>query len=742
MYMKNFTAILLVAVCAVTARPMDADSAEYVTELHDVEVVGLKQMPDDNLQLSTVVEGKAIDEYRVLTVRDMSEITPNFYVPAYGSRMTSSIYVRGLGARIDQPVVGLNVDNVPYLNKDSYDFDLVDIKRVEVLRGTRAVLNGRNSMAGQVNIYTLSPWDFQGFRLKAEFGRANSANAAASWYGRLSGNLATSVMGNIAITDGFYKNTANPGDRDCGREHQGTFRWKLSWHPASRWSLSNVANVSGYKQNGYPYEHLATGKIAYNDTTFYRRFGFSDGLTISYTGKRMIATSVTSVQYIDDNMTLDQDFRPESIFTLTQKRHEWALTQDIFAKGVRDRYEWLIGVFGFYKPTDMKAPVTFGDDGIRTLIENNVNSALPPGMRLRWDERSILLGSDFKTRDGGFALYHQSSYRLGAFTFQGGLRWDIEHVGMDYDSHTSTSATMERQTPAGWIPLGTRPIEIDDHGHLSQTFNELLPQVIVSYRAGIVDISASAAKGYKAGGYNTQMFSDVLLQQMMASMGQETDYDIDKMLTYKPERLWNYELSAQITPTYGNFTAEAVLFLMNCRNQQLTVFPDGNTTGRAMTNAGRTRSYGVETTVQWSPVNRLSLRGSYGYTHAVFTRYDNGRQNLKGKRLPYAPAHTLFAGADYTLPFTFWGVTPSVSADVRAVGDIYWDDMNSARQPFYALLNTSVNFTHRLCSVSLWGTNITNTKYNTFYFTSVGNVFVQRANPWSVGATLRINFEQ
>ena len=61
-------------------------------------------------------------------------MAPNFYMPDYGSRMTSSVYVRGLGARMDQPVVGLNIDNVPVLNKDAYDFDVFDIERIEVLR--------------------------------------------------------------------------------------------------------------------------------------------------------------------------------------------------------------------------------------------------------------------------------------------------------------------------------------------------------------------------------------------------------------------------------------------------------------------------------------------------------------------------------------------------------------------------------------------------------------------------------
>lgn len=736
---------VLAAAIAVSAQASEADSAQYVTDLRDVEVVGVKQQPGDNLDLVTVVDSLDIQRFRIETVRGVSDIVPNFYMPAYGSRMTSSIYVRGLGSRIDQPVVGMNVDNVPYLNKDNFDFDLFDIKRIEVLRGSRALLNGRNAMAGQVNITTMSPWDWRGFRMYADFGRANTAKASVSWYGRMTPKVATSIMANIGITDGFYKNQAKLNDYDyCGREHQAALRWKTSWHPATRWSLANTFYISGSKQNGYPYENLKTGIIAYNDTTFYRRFGFSDGLTVSYTGKRMIATSVTSVQYLDDNMTLDQDFLPDDIFTLTQKRREWAITEDLFAKGTRGKYDWLIGVFGFYKPTDMEAPVTFLDSGISQLIEKNVNSHLPAGMELRWDERRFELGSNFNQHDGGFALYHQSTVRLGEFTLQGGLRWDIEHVSLDYHSLCHTSATMGRLLPGGrFMPLGSRPIDIDKTGHLSQTFNQLLPRVTVDWTHGAVNLRASVAKGYKAGGYNVQMFSDILQQQLMESMGVQAQYDIEKMLTYKPEKSWTYEFSTAYTAPNGRFNAEATFFFMPCRDQQLTIFPPGQTTGRAMVNAGRTRSLGVEVTAHWQPIDALDLRASYGYTNATFRQHVSALDiDLRGKRLPYAPSNTLFVSADYTLPWTFWNITPSVNISSRGVGNIYWDDLNTVSQNFYATLDASVTFTHKLISLTIWGSNITNTRYNTFYFTSIGNSFVQRANPWSIGGTLRINFAQ
>jgi outer membrane receptor protein involved in Fe transport len=251
-------------------------------------------------------------------------------------------------------------------------------------------------------------------------------------------------------------------------------------------------------------------------------------------------------------------------------------------------------------------------------------------------------------------------------------------------------------------------------------------------------VRASVAKGYKAGGYNTQMFSDVLQQQMMEQMGVTATYDIEQMMTYKPEKSWTYELSTAAQTADGRLNGELVLYYMNCRDQQLTIFPSGTTTGRAMTNAGRTRSCGVEFTASWHPVDAFDIRASYGYTNAKFTRYNNGIQDLEGKYLPYAPQHTLFAAARYELPVEFAGIKPSVNVNTRAAGKIYWTDDNTESQDMYATLGASIVFEHELASLTLWGENLTNTKYNTFYFESIGNKFVQRANPWSIGATLRL----
>ena len=133
-----FIVPLALASAAATASPSET-RVEYTDSVHalgELNVVALKQeaMLRDDAVSATVVGSAELDALNTAAMKGISDVVPNFYIPDYGSRITSTMYVRGIGARMDQPAVGLNVDNVPYLNKNAYDFDLADIESVEMLR--------------------------------------------------------------------------------------------------------------------------------------------------------------------------------------------------------------------------------------------------------------------------------------------------------------------------------------------------------------------------------------------------------------------------------------------------------------------------------------------------------------------------------------------------------------------------------------------------------------------------------
>lgn len=731
--------LFLCVVGATVCMTAQTDSIRAPHRLREVEVLGLKQMPSADILPVTKLGRAEITRLGIETVRDVSDIVPNLFSPSYGSRMTSSIYMRGLGSRIDQAVVGLTVDGVPFLNKDAYDFDIPDMSYFEVHRGAQSVLNGRNAMAGQINIYTLSPRDVQGWRFMAEYGRGNQAKVSASGYFKLNPKLFTSLSAYYGHTDGFWRNDHN--GKLTGNENNGSVRWKTVWAPNRALSLTNTAAFSISRQSGYPYASYESDKISYNDTCFYRRNAFSDGITLAWAGKRVVVTSLTSVQYLDDNLTLDQDFTSADYFTLTQARKEWTVTEDLFTKGSRGSYQWMGGVTGYYRGSHMKAPVTFYDTGIRELIEKNRNE-YNPDYPISWDARQFPLNCDFRNPSGGFALYHQSVYNLGSWTFEAGIRWDIEQVSCTYNNIADATYTIWHLMPDGDREVfSNRQLSIHDNGKLSQTFNEILPKAVVGYNFSWGRAYASFTKGYKSGGFNCQMFSDVLQQQVMSTMGVSMLYEVEDIIAYKPETSWNYELGISASLFDKKLTGDAVAFYIDCRNQQLTMFPPGTITGRIMTNAGRTRSAGAELSVRFEPNSSWRVSATYGYTNAKFVKYDNGRQDFKGNRVPYVPENTVFGSVVWNTPWHPGGMSTEVNATVRCAGDIMWNEENTVAQRFYALPGISFILRASKWSLKLWGENLTNTRYNTFYFLSMGNEFVQRGNPITFGATFRLHLD-
>ncbi len=742
------------------AEGSDVDTAIVVDR---VQVSAIKQgsVLRDQPVAATVVGLRTIERERIATLGDLSQRIPNLHIPEYGSHMTSSIYVRGLGARIDQPVVGLNVDNVPVLSKDNFDTELADAERIEVLRGPQSTLYGRNTMGGVINVYTLSPLRYEGVRLGMGYGSGNTWQLRASVYNPLTPRLGVSAAAWYKRSDGFFDNDFT-GER-CDWERSGGGRWKVQWRSRGGWSLDNTFACSLLEQGGYPYAYageaivrdgstvIRPGQIAHNDPCGYERTALSDGLTLRRDAARFSFSSITSYQYSDDEMTLDQDFLPLSYFTLRQARREHALTEDlVFRSHDTGRYRWLAGLFGFYRHGTMEAPVHFKQTGIDELIFANANaSADATGLHYEKVADELPLRSDFRMPAWGAALYHESTFTAGRWQFTAGLRVDYEHTRLRYRSR----ADFDYRVRIGSNAPVAGSVRVDQQRTIAHDYTELLPKAAITYRFDEAhDLYVSVAKGYKAGGFNTQMFSDILQEKIKWQMLSGLEYDEPDAMSYKPEYSWNCELGGHFTCMDGLVRGDFALFWIECRDQQLTVFPPGSTTGRMMTNAGRTRSRGGELSLLIAPHRNVEVNLAYGYTDARFLRYDttgedaSGRPaavSYRGKRLPYAPQHTLSAAAAWTIPTgVSWLGDVVLRAGMQGAGRIEWNEANTRSQPFYALLDASLRIEHRRYGIDLWSRNLTDTFYDVFYFKSIGNEFVQRGRPRTFGITITLKIDR
>lgn len=139
MIKKTYT--LLLVFIAVTSLHAEESMPKDTTTVLDIEEVVIIASPKENMKLrqmptaSSLISQQDMQQYRINSLKNVSNIVPNFFIPDYGSRLTSAVYIRGIGARINTPSVGLYVDNIPYIDKSAFDFNFYDIERIDVLRG-------------------------------------------------------------------------------------------------------------------------------------------------------------------------------------------------------------------------------------------------------------------------------------------------------------------------------------------------------------------------------------------------------------------------------------------------------------------------------------------------------------------------------------------------------------------------------------------------------------------------------
>ena len=727
---------------------------------------------------------------QVTGIKSLTSLVPNLFIPDYGSRLTTAVYIRGIGSRINTPAVGLYVDNIPYIDKSAFDFNYADIEQIEVLRGPQSLLYGRNTMGGLIKVQTKSPFTYQGTDIRLGAATYGDYNASLTHYHRISSRFAFSAGGFYEHGGGFFKNSYKDNER-MDRSDAGGGRLHALFLPKDNLKIDANINYEYSDQGGYPYYYMGSvspadeqsgladyvGRIAYNDPSGYRRGLLNGGLNIEWQTPAFIASFITGYQHLNDRMAMDQDFTPRDIFTLVQKQRSNTLSEEIVFKSKPGRqWQWTTGAFGFYQWLKTSAPVLFKRQGIEELIEDNANAAFPsspqaPQMALSIHNDNLLIGGDFSTPQMSAAVYHQSTWNdllVEGLSVSAGLRLDYEQMWLDYNSASD---------PMHFgFSFAMGPMQLEDNdmqalsalvGKMRHDYLQLLPRFSVEYewRRGN-NAYVTVAKGYRSGGYNIQMFSDLVQSQfingmkgameqsqalapissMVSAMMPEVEVDVEGTALYRPEYTWSYEAGTHLTLWQDRLTADLAAFLMNTRDQQVSQF-SANGMGRVTRNAGRSRSVGAEAAVVARLTDALTLNASYGYTYATFRDYQTvdaagEAVDYRGRVVPFIPRHTLNVGGEYVFTLAPHKLFDRIrfNADYNAAGRIYWTEDNTASQSFYGTLNARLSLKKGQGVVALWVRNALDKDFASFYFESMGNRFMQRGRPLQAGIELRCRF--
>lgn len=759
----------------------------------------------------SVINSQTLAEHQVASLKDMSSLVPNFFIPEYGSRLTSAIYIRGVGSRINTPAVGLYVDNTPYIDKSAFDFNLYDIERVDVLRGPQGTLYGRNTMGGLVRVFTKSPFAGDGTDVNLKFStRDNHYGTSVTHRHRISNTFALSAGGYYEGRRGMFANSMSGQYVDGMKSGGGRLRGILL--PTDRWKLDLSISYDNSDEGGYPYYYEGVvsgdeeypqlvGLISNGHEAGYRRSLFNAGLNAEYVAPAWQMNSATAYQSLGDRMTLDQDFLQPDIYTMEQHQRINTLNEELTFRSRRQGtgkplWEWVSGAGAMYQWLHTEAPVTFHGDGLQWL-GRSLGATMPQvstipmlaamgytSMDITFRGDRLYMGNNFDTPTLGLAAFHQSTLnippRLSASL---GLRFDYEHLTMDYDAPADAGYTFQMPNatnPRMAVSLDALTSHLTYHGLMQGDYFRILPKAALKYDldADCGNIYLSVSEGMRSGGYNLQMFSDLLQGALRADMTDGVkqgvkDYLADlaasgtttmpafvpglvgdimdrqmpqfqapttDQVVYRPEYSWNYELGTHLNLARGALQVDASTYIMTIRNQQIARFADTGL-GRKMVNAGRSRSYGAELTTRWTPDTHIAVTANYGYTHSIFTHYDDGSDEAdRHNYIPFVPQHTIAVDAAYrVMPRRHtWLNAITLAASLTGAGRIYWTEDNRHFQNFYTKLGARVMFHTPHMTVSLWGDNLAATRYNTFYFESANHAFTQHGRPLQFGIDVRL----
>lgn len=709
----------------------------------------------------TILTPQQIAARQVVSIKDISAFVPNLYMPDYGAKLTSAIYIRGIGARSSGQSIGLYVDNVPYMDKSSFDFELIDIQRIEVLRGPQGTLYGRNAMGGIINVHTVSPLVYQGVKASVSYGNYNQLNVKASAFTKLCPNLGLSVGAYYDRGDGFFTNAYT--DKKIDGEETAGGHLKLQWNLTPRFTATYSASYEYTDQGAFPYglydeETDKVAQVNINDESAYRRSLLNHNLSLVYQNDRVLLTSVTGYQFLDDDMKMDQDYSDASIFILNQLQKQHAFTEEITIKSRTDRnYQWSFGAYGFYNKLHTRGPVEFRKDGIKSVLQPIFDDLKDAGMpiTLQITNESLHIPGNFKTPSYGTALYHQSTYNnlfTDGLSLTAGIRLDYEKQEMEYDSEAKMNLAMVTAPGRPPIDLSEQyPASVIDE-KLSQDFWQALPKVSLKYECTPRTFTyLSVAKGYKAGGYNVQMSADIMQSQLKYDVLKAFEgrvpaelivapRPVKEVIAYNPETSWNYEIGMRSELVKNRLHAELTGFYMDVRDLQMTQFVSSGS-GRYLSNAGKARSWGVELSMRAILSDEFTADLNYGYTHATFRDYNDGKGDYKGNYIPYTPQQTLSVGLQYNKALrNRWLDQVFASAQCNSAGKIYWTEANELTQPFYAIVNAQTGVRKGVVSLSVWARNLTDTDYSAFYFESFDKPFMQKGKPLQFGAKINVAF--
>lgn len=603
-----------------------------------------------------------------------------------GTTLNQSLFLRGVGTTTfsiaGEPSVSAVVDGVVFARTGEAFGDLVDIERMEVLRGPQGTLFGKNASAGVINIVTKQPTrDFGGYLEGSYFTGGNEARIRGALNVPITENLLSRFTGFYSRFDGNIRNDAFGGRRVNGYEHVGG-RVQLKWTPSDATTIAIIADYHK-NQDDCCAEVIGTGplnaagnpitspisaalptprgnetrRVNQNLITRTEEEGYGASIQIDTELGTQTVTSITAYREYSNTEVRDGDFLAAPYVGFTQLHDLGPQTGDTFSQEVRitsPSQQFLSYVVGVYysraasERTFSRSVVNCGTAAPTALVPCG-----SPGAPATTNPFGVAnFGSVFQN----IAAFSQFTLNFtDRFRFIGGVRYTTDQLEVWHSRAT---------------PLAGPGVNANFDQGVFDRYNQLLAQGVAPGAAQTQAVAASNGVAWRGKTTNDNWSGKAALQfdlsrDMVAYGGWTRGYkgpafnvfynlNANGTNVIAPETSDSYEIGLKNTLFNGALTLNLAAFYAKYDNFQANN-PDlvAGVVVTRFTNAGEVSTRGVEADVVLRPIDDLSISGGIAYTDAHVDQFFQppGAPVTavipSGTSLPFAPKWKGSAGIDY-----------------------------------------------------------------------------------------------
>ena len=625
------------------------------------------------------------------SLSDYAFRTANFSFSNNGNRSRSILAVRGVSdenVAATGTTVGFYLDEVslnPTGGLRQNDLALLDLERIEVLRGPQGTLFGRNTIGGAINLVSRKPNETLSAQLTAGVERYSTYFVQGHVNVPIADGIYVLGSAMQRATDGFVTNSFL--DQGFGNSQTGG-RVALRLEPTNALTIDlaamrNVTRFDGLQSITEP-DFDARNYDAPIDFQPENKVE-SDLLTarIEYETPYFDIISLTAYNQFDRPEAFDGDGSPTPFATVSSFTTEESFSQELRlqSNGDDSRLIWTFG--GFYGRTEDANSFEF-------VIGDPANPLQQIASSTEGTVENLAVFGELE-----FPILNKLTMTLGA-------RYSRDDVSL-----TNT---------AGEVFEGPSDALTPKIGLLYQLNEDTL-------------VYFTASRGYKPGGFDTSFIDDDLSDEITSS--------------YDPETAWNYEIGVNASFFDNRLTSRATLFYLDWTDIQSTFFIGALGLNTLVTNAGAARSIGAELELTARPTDELMFNVNLGLLDAEYTDFDDTPQgDLTGNTLPLAPTVSLSLVGEYRRDVVadYEGFFRT-EYNYRSTQEGRNNNNAIERQPAVGLLNLRTGVRADFWELVLYGENVLDKRFFTNRRPGAAPIpnTVTPAQPatWGLRATLR-----